>query len=63
MPLKKYFSDELMAAKSEYDANLIDEYRRIIRAARHFIEYSQDVHGPDPAGLGLETLNAIDKVM
>lgn len=59
----KYFSDELMAARNEQDANLIDEYRSIIKAARQFIEYSLEVNGPDPAGLGLQTLNAINKVM
>lgn len=58
----KYFSNQLMAARTKDDADLIDDYRNIIKKARAYIEYSLDVYGPDPAGLGLETLNAIDKV-
>lgn len=58
--MKKYFSDELMAARTEEDADLIDAYRVIIKKAKAYIEYSLDVNGPDPAGLGLEVLNAID---
>lgn len=59
----KYFSDDLMAARTKDDADLIDDYRNIIKSARSYIEYSLEINGPDPAGLGLQTLNAIDKVM
>lgn len=59
----RYFSDQLMAAQNEDDANLINEYRNIIKAAKQYIEYSLEINGPDPAGLGLKTLNAIDKVI
>jgi hypothetical protein len=59
----KYFSDKLMAARSNEDADLIDEYRNIIKASRDYIEAMQSLHGPDIAGIGLQILNRIDKVL
>ena len=31
--------------------------------AREYIEYSLEINGPDPAGKGLEALNAIDNAI
>lgn len=34
-----------------------------LQLARAYIESSLEVNGPDPAGLGLKALNAIDKAI
>lgn len=44
---KEYFSDQLMAARSENDANLIDKYRQERKEAAELIQRIKDALGTE----------------